>query len=309
MFYPLEMLNSLKSTFFLIGIALVVLIWILDLFVDVILLQEGTFYQHLTAPSPHDIFERLIISALIIIFSFMGSVLLNRSRQAEKEIRQSQERLRQLAAQLQMVREEEQTRISREIHDELGQTLTGLRLDLAWILEKMPKHNKALTVRAQAALLLVDEMLETIQSISHSLRPSMLDELGLEAAIEWQVLEFSRHTGCRNKMELMTKEIGIDNTRDTVVFRVLQESLTNVARHAQADQVEVSLSALDAQLVLRVEDNGIGIDNEEKISSEDAFGILGMHERCEAIGGKFQIEAIKGGGTWVICTVPLSGTA
>lgn len=218
--------------------------------------------------------------------------------------------LRSLANKLQSVCEDERTRISHEIHDQLGQTLSFLKMDMSWILEHLSPEQKDLQERVRNHLRIMDETLQAAMHISHDLRPAILDELGLEAAIECQVEEFNQRTGadCLCELEVNAKDIGLENTRDTVVFRVLQESLTNVVRHAQADHVKVSLTTLDSQLVLSVEDNGIGMEKREKTSHRDSFGIIGMHERCEAIGGKLEIETIDGGGTRLICSVPLNVT-
>ena len=216
----------------------------------------------------------------------------------------SRERLRNLAARLHRVREEERTMIAREIHDELGQTLTGLRIDLSWMLERLPPRKKELVERARAALLLVDETLDTVRRLSHDLRPAMLDDLGLEAAIEWQVEEFARRAGCRCSVELKAGEIGLDNERDIVVFRILQEALTNVTRHAAADKVKVSLQSPDGHLVLEVADNGRGISEEEMRSSE-SIGLIGMRERAGAMGGRLNISRGGKGGTVVSVDVPL----
>ena len=229
-------------------------------------------------------------------------------KQAEKMVLKSRERLRNLATRLHAVREEERMSIAREIHDELGQTLTGLRIDLAWILEQGPKRNKALIERARASLLLVDETLETVRRISHELRPAMLDDLGLEAAIEWQIEEFSNRTSCDYKFNLKTEDIGIDDVRDTVVFRILQEALTNAARHAKANQVNVSLSSADGRLVLEVADNGCGI-TKAALESNNSIGLIGMWERAGSLGGKVDIKRDTQGGTKVKLDLPLKSAS
>ena len=231
-------------------------------------------------------------------------------KQAEEELKQSQVQLRDLANQLLVAREEERTRISREIHDQLGQALTFLKMDMAWMLKQLLPEQKDLQERARNDLTLMDETLQVMRRISHDLRPAMLDDFGLEAVIEHQVGEFNQrmNSPCFCELELNTEDIGLDNKRDTVLFRILQEALTNVARYAQADKVKVTLSTLDSQLVLSIEDDGTGIRKERRRHST-SIGIIGMRERCEAIGGEFQIENIDGGGTRVICMVPFSTAA
>lgn len=229
-------------------------------------------------------------------------------KQAEDEIRRSQEGLRNLTSRLHKVREEERSLISREIHDKLGQTITGLRIDLAWILEHLPERNKELTERARATLQLVDETLETVRRFSYELRPAMLDDLGLIAAIEWQAREFSHRTGCICKLNLEVDDFVVDDDRNTVIFRILQEALTNVARHARANHVEVSLHKVDSQLVLMVKDNGVGISNEIKMNTR-SLGLISMQERASAFGGKIQIKAADGGGAQIILIMPVTGKA
>lgn len=224
------------------------------------------------------------------------------------ERKQAEKKLRKLANKMQLVREEERAAMSREIHDQLGQTLAFLKIDLSWILEHLSPKQKDIKERVLGDIVLMDQTLQAVRRISHNLRPIILDELGLEAAIEYQVEEFNQRMGktCPCELELNAKKIGLDNKRDTAVFRVLQEALINVAQHAQANLVKVTLSTLESLLLLCVEDNGIGLDLTGK---KDTFGIIGMYERCHAIGGEFQIEVVDGGGTRIICSVPLGVTA
>jgi PAS domain S-box-containing protein len=226
------------------------------------------------------------------------------SQRAERLLLESSERLRNLAARLQAVREEERTMMAREIHDELGQTLTGLRIDLAWVLKHLPDRNGELMERMRSAMTLVDRALITVRRISHDLRPAMLDDLGLDAAIEWQAEEFARRTGCECKLNLRAGKIGMDNERDTGIFRVLQEALTNVSRHAAATRVKVSLRIRNGMLVLEVSDNGRGISRKALHSSE-SIGLIGMRERANSLGGRVQIARQRRGGTKVCLEIPL----
>ena len=150
-------------------------------------------------------------------------------------------RLRSLTKRLRAVREEERTMMAREIHDQLGQALTSLKIDLSWLLDKLPKNQKAARGRASSMISVVDTTLESVHDLSSRLRPAILDDLGLEAAIEWQAQEFTSRTGCNCKLDLRTGDLGLSHDRDTTVFRILQEALTNVARHAEASRVEISL--------------------------------------------------------------------
>jgi len=179
-----------------------------------------------------------------------------------------------------------------------------VRIDLAWIMERLPPRKPNLVERAKSALALVDQSLDSIRKILHDLRPAMLDDLGLEAALEWQIAEFARRTSCKCRIDLQAGAIGLDNERDIVVFRILQEALTNVARHAHASKVKVSLRTLDGQLILEIVDNGCGI-SDEAIRSNESIGLIGMRERVGALGGRVNIIRGRKAGTSVHMEMPL----
>ena len=214
--------------------------------------------------------------------------------------------MRNLAARLQEIREEEHTLIAREIHDELGQALTGLRLDLSWLKNKLPKHWKALPERISAMIGDVDNHIDYVRNLSSSIRPPMLDDLGLGAAIEWQVQGFAARTGCRYKLEIAHFDYSENYEMETTVFRIFQEALNNIARHADADYIEVIMPRPGKDLVLMIRDNGTGI-TEEQIANPHSIGIIGMRERAGAIGGTVEIRALDEGGTRVTVTVPYEG--
>lgn len=224
---------------------------------------------------------------------------------AADEIQKSQIRLRNLATRLQAIREDERARIAREIHDELGQTLTGLKMDLVWIREHVPKNLKKIPERVDSMISLVDTKLDDTRQLAFRLRPAMLDDLGLDAAIECEIQDFSERAGCEYTLELMNGNIGQDRDRDTAVFRILQEALTNVARHANATRIDVALRTSDSELILTVRDNGVGIDM-HKVASSDSLGLIGMQERAGALGGKLNVFKVKEGGTQVTVTMPFS---
>lgn len=226
-------------------------------------------------------------------------------KRAEVHIRESHQRLRNLAARLHAVREEERTLIAREIHDELGQVLTGLKIDLSWMMNRLPKSWKTLPERVRSMISIVDTTLHSTRQLSARLRPPMLDDLGLEAAIEWQVEEFAARTGCKCDLRVDDEACGFDADRETAIFRILQESLTNVARHADASRVEVKLSPINGQVVLEVRDNGSGI-TEDAISGSGSLGLIGMRERAEALGGEVQIRRLPEGGTLVSLRMPFT---
>lgn len=226
---------------------------------------------------------------------------------AGEEIRASRQELRALAARLQRVREEERTGIAREIHDELGQGLTGLKLDIAWVRDRLPRDHD---VRAQCASIVqrIDGTLSAVRRIATELRPSVLDQLGLAAAIEWQGQEFRARTGIEVTMNLCADGCTIPDDLASSAFRILQESLTNVARHARATQVAIRLAQTIELLTLEIRDNGIGIPL-ERLEGTASLGIIGMRERALACGGEFSITGQPNQGTTVLLTVPLMPTA
>jgi len=226
-------------------------------------------------------------------------------KQAEEELQNSRERLRNLATRLQAVREEERTRLAREIHDELGQALTGLKIDLTWLREHMPKNLKKLLTRVDAMISLVDAKVDDTRKLAFRLRPAILDDLGLEAAIECEVQYFAERTDCDFALNLTNGNLGMDRNRDTAVFRILQEALTNVARHAKATHIEIALQTTDSQLILTVRDDGVGID-ENKLKDIRSLGLIGMSERAGALGGEVKIGTISEGGTQIALNMPLS---
>ena len=221
---------------------------------------------------------------------------------AGEELRQSRQQLRALAARLQQVREEERTGIAREIHDELGQALTGLRLDIAWMRRLLPEDHE---VRAQCGSIIqrIDGTLNAVRRIATELRPSVLDQLGLAAALEWQGQEFGARTGLRVVMEISPDDACIPDELGSPVFRILQESLTNVARHARATEVGIRLVQTNDLLTLEVSDDGVGIPP-GRLQGTSSLGLVGMRERALACGGTFSITARPGGGTTVLLTVP-----
>lgn len=210
--------------------------------------------------------------------------------------------LRRLAIRLQSVREDERTAIAHEIHDELGQALTGLKLELAWLRDRLDGE---LLERAKQAVALVDTTLDNSRKLAARLRPSVLDDLGLEAAIESQARDFAARTGCHCDIDLKMGEITPDKERDTAVFRILQEALTNVARHAEARRVRVTTRRENGALLMSVEDDGKGIPEEARTASFGSLGLLGMRERAGALGGRLDVHALDGGGTVVTLEMPL----
>ena len=224
-------------------------------------------------------------------------------KRTEEELRKSNEQLRALSARLQTVREEERTLVAREIHDELGQFLTALKMDIAWLARKMPKGPNSWVQRAKSMAQLVDTTIDIVRKISAQLRPGLLDDLGLKAAMEWQLQEFQARTGIKCRFTSNREEFSLNREHRTAAFRIFQETLTNVARHAKTSRVEVGLNDQDGSLILEVRDRGKGI-TKRKVSSPQSLGILGMRERALLLGGEFQIRGVPGKGTTVTVKIP-----
>jgi len=228
-------------------------------------------------------------------------------KRAARELELSRHQLRQLSAHLQSIREKERTRIARELHDELGQLLTALNTDIVLLKNKIPEGQKALSERAESMSSLVELTMQTVKRIYMGLRPGMLDHLGLTAAISWQAEEFSRRTGIACKVSFNPEDMVIEPDLTTTIFRIFQETLTNVQRHAKATKVTVRLKATDKHLEFIVKDNGKGIADEQ-LRKPDSFGLLGIKERVYHWGGR---EAIVGGigkGTTITISIPLTKT-
>ncbi len=228
-------------------------------------------------------------------------------RQAEEELNRSREQLRNLSRHLQLIREEESKRISREIHDELGQALTALKMDISWLSARIPEDSadrKAIIEKMRSMSSLIDGTIQIVQKVSAELRPGMLDDLGLVPAIEWQAQEFQKRTAIDCVINLDGEPMDLDSERSTAVFRVFQEALTNVARHARASRVTISLKKAAGKLELRVGDDGIGIP-EEALSASDSLGLMGMRERLLPLGGELRISRGSEKGTKLFVSVPL----
>jgi PAS domain S-box-containing protein len=227
---------------------------------------------------------------------------LSEMKRAEQELRASSEQLRNLAAHLLSVREEERARISREVHDELGQSLTAVKMDLAWLAGRLPRRKGQMLKRIRSTRQLADDIIQSIRRISTELRPAVLD-LGLAEAVEWQVQEFQTRSGIQCTVRLLTREVVASNA-STAMFRIFQETLTNVARHAKATRTEVVLQKQQDWLVLLIRDNGRGFDQADPSLSK-SLGLLGMRERAAILGGRVNISSAPGKGTTVTAWIPL----
>jgi PAS domain S-box-containing protein len=224
-----------------------------------------------------------------------------------RRLEESEARLRELAGFLQTVREEERTHIARELHDELGQALTALRLDLGWLRSKCGSLGSQASERVAAALGVVEHGIVSLRRISEDLRPAMLDSLGLAAAVEHHVEGFSQRTGIPCKLSMNRDEFELEGDLATAVFRIVQEALTNVARHSGASEVGISIEQSDSGaggIRLNVWDNGKGFSD---ANGKKTFGLLGMRERVTMLGGTLEIDSRPGQGTRIDCWLPQSG--
>lgn len=234
-------------------------------------------------------------------------------KRMEEQLRQSGERLRLLASHLEKVREEERSWIAREIHDELGQGLTALKLELAGLERRLARSSgsstekEVLRERIREMSRSVDNTIRAVREICTQLHPPILDNLGLEAAIEWQLAEFERKTGVSCLFHPWDHEPGLDMGKTTALFRVFQELLTNAARHSEASRIEVRLHANPEFVILELRDNGRGI-GEEAIRGAGGLGLLGIRERVALLGGKMILEGHPGEGTRAEVCIPVGGS-
>ena len=216
-------------------------------------------------------------------------------------LEESREQMQRLAGGLLVAREEERTRIAREIHDSLGQALTALKMDVAWINRRSPDETTADKLAGMVTL--IDDSVVTVRRIATDLRPGVLDDLGLAAAVEWQGQEFERRTGILCVLAATVDDGALDPLVSTAAFRIFQESLTNVARHSRASRVAVTLERFDADLILDVHDDGVGIGAADA-SNVRSIGLAGMRERAQLVGGGFSISGAAGAGTRVRVRIP-----
>jgi signal transduction histidine kinase len=225
------------------------------------------------------------------------------NQKSQERLRRSHDQLRALTGHLQFVREEERTRIAREVHDELGQALTGLKLDLSWLSGKVAA-DRTLQRKIKSMSADIDDTIHTVRRIATELRPGVLDSLGLAAAIEWQALDFQERTGIRCEVKIEVKEAIWDREFSTICFRIYQETLTNIIRHSKATHVDVRLAQVDHELVLTVRDNGRGITEKEIINAR-SIGLIGMRERVAQVGGQVFFFGLPTRGTTVTMRVPM----
>lgn len=234
-------------------------------------------------------------------------------KRGEEALLNSRNQLAALAVRLESVREEERARIALEVHDVLGQALTGLKLDVSWIHKRLaeskgPIERSAILTRLESSLALLDSAIQSVREIATTLRPGVLDQLGLEDAVEWQAREFRHRTGIACTTTITPTRIGVGAQQSTTLFRILQEVLTNVIRHAQATQVDIRLEQIGEKVTLEVMDNGKGMTAAAQ-SGPKAFGLLGMRLRAQQEGGTLDIQSALGMGTTITVRLPLYRTS
>lgn len=216
-----------------------------------------------------------------------------------------------MAAHLQTIREEERTMISREIHDQLGQELTALKMDIAFLSRKINKIKLTgkpewdeLSDGLKSMTAITDQTINSIRRIARELRPDVLDKLGLKDAIEWQAEEFTKRTGIDCIVSISPSKLELSRELESTVFRIIQESLTNVARHSKATRSKIAVITDDNRVLLSIEDNGIGI-SESEIQNAKSLGLVGIRERIYSVKGSFEITGKKNKGTKLNFIIPL----
>ncbi|MBK8365614.1 MAG: sensor histidine kinase [Bacteroidetes bacterium] len=222
---------------------------------------------------------------------------------SREELEASRDQLRNLSSYLEKVREAERTNIAREIHDELGQQLTGLKMDVSWISKKIKSDDAAVNEKIQGMTKLIDDTVKTVRKIASELRPGILDDLGLVAALDWQSKEFEKRTGIKCYFTSDNIEYHFNKNISTGIFRIYQEALTNVARHSKASRVESSIVINNDEMIdITIKDNGIGMSNEN--SGRSTLGLVGMKERAFMMDGQLIIDSQEGNGTRINLKIP-----
>ncbi|HUX91917.1 MAG TPA: PAS domain S-box protein [Gallionellaceae bacterium] len=265
---------------------------------DIFVHRDGRTFSVAYVATP--IIEHDEVVATVTVFQDISA-----RKQMENELRESRKQLRALSMFLQTVREEERKRIARELHDELGQALTALKIDLDWLEARCGNMDARVGEKFRSMDVILGKTVESVRIIAEDLRPGMLDDLGLAAAIEWQVEKFQERTTIQCELSMNRDEFELDERVATSVFRIVQEALTNVARHAAASKVRIVVEERDDEIHLEITDNGKGFQAGPKKRS---YGLLGIKERVNMLGGAVEISSQPGAGTAVRASIPLHGT-
>lgn len=255
-------------------------------------------------PGPFSEIPGLILGGVTLSAIIALDHAIDERRRAEVQLRFSHQQLRELGVRLNHVREEERSTISREIHDEIGQVMTGLKIELKLFHKQVQTSHPHLLSRIQEMLHLTDRTMLAMRDIATELRPSALDNLGLVAAIEWQAEKFQQRSGIRCSVQANFDDERLDSNLATAAFRIFQESLVNVLRHSEATNVKISLSRVDGNLLMTICDNGLGL-SANAFNKPESLGIVGMRERALPFSGKVDIRNAAEGGTMVSLSIPL----
>jgi len=262
--------------------------------VEISLSPLATAEGMLVSASVRDITDRKNLENQLRLFN---KALEEQVKLKTETLLESYENIRQLAARLEDIREEERSSIAREIHDEIGQQLTGIKMDVSWIGRRVDGSGDAeLTERIHDAMELLDSSIRTVRKISTELHPGILNDLGLVAAIAWQSQEFEKRSGIHTEFVSMEDQLDLPSRIAIGLFRICQESLTNVARHSGANNVAIRLSRDGGGVFLMIEDDGKGFDVEEK-RNKGTMGLVGMKDRVLMMGGELRIDSVPGRGT------------
>ncbi len=250
--------------------------------------------------------EMLLTLAPVASMAIQNALAYQQRLATVNELTESSRQLQELAASLETAREEERVMVARELHDELGQALTALKFDLAWLSEQLEHSDETLAQKARDITSQANTLIKMVRRIATELRPGMLEDLGLAASIEWQAHDFEKRAGITCQLNLPGEDLGLTHDQSLAIYRILQEALTNVARYAHASQVEVSLQKAGETLSLVIHDDGEGVDPGAATNSH-SLGLTGMRERAKHLGGSFDIKGEPGQGTTVRVTLPLRG--
>jgi signal transduction histidine kinase len=223
----------------------------------------------------------------------------------EVELKKALEQQHQLAHYTQKALENERKSISRELHDELGQALTSVKIDLGLVKQNYSNPNSL--VKLDKVITLIGETIKTVRRLTSQLRPEILDDIGFDAAIEWYTDEFAKRNGIEVFLD-MDPEIELSADASLIIYRIVQESLNNISKHARATQVQIGMGRICESILFMISDNGIGINDSEMVKKK-SFGILGMKERAFSLGGTFEIFRQKEGGTLIKLVIPLKSNS
>jgi PAS domain S-box-containing protein len=251
--------------------------------------------------------EMLLTLAPVASIAIQNALAYQKRLDTVAELKESSRQLEELAAKLESTREEERLLISRELHDQLGQSLTAMKFDMTSLSSQLKGQDESLVLKAQDILTQLNTMIKTVRRIATELRPGMLDDLGLVASIEWQADDFQKRTGIQCKVAAPSTHLNLNHDQALVLFRISQEALTNVARYAGADHVDIQINSDGEWIHLEIHDNGRGIRPEE-IYGGQSLGLLGMRERVKHIGGIFNVQGIPEIGTTIKVSIPIDKT-